>query len=312
MYRGHAAVAVAVVMTALILAASGTSYAARLTLPAKAAEAIKAAFPNAAITSIGRERENGVMYYEVNLKQNGQSVEVEVTPDGVIGEIEAKMRMESLPKDIRDVVAKATAGGRRIRIEKHERRGRAQSGRFVPLAAPKVTYEVKYYLGNRRCRFRLDGSEVSTLPARAKAAIESAFPKAVVTDTELEYEDGVKLYEVALTLGGRKMDVKLSPKGTILEIETKVGVNEVPKAAMQAIRQHAKGGRVEEIEKVELRGVVKSGRLVKLRQPKIFFEAEVARDGREAEIKVAPDGSLVEKPEWKDDEDEDDEEDDDD
>ena len=282
-------------------------------LPPKAAEAVKAAFPKAVITGIGREREHGVMYYEVNLGQNGQRIEVEVTADGVIGESEAKLRMEDLPKDVRKIVTKATKGAKGIRIERHERRARAEAGRFVPLARATVRYEVKYYLGGRRRRLWLDAKAIGKLPEKAKLAIKKMFPKATIKDVELEYEHGVKLYEVELAESGRLMEVKLSSRGAVVEVATRLSMRNVPKLAAETIRKHSKGARVKEIEKVEVQVVVKSGKLVKLRKPRTFFEAEVLKGGKEAEIKVSPDGKLLEPLKWENiEDDEDDDEDDDD
>ena len=69
-----------------LLAGSDTT-----TLPPAAAKVLRAHFPAAKITAVGRERERGAWYYEVDLEQSGQRVSVEVTAEGVIGEIEARL-----------------------------------------------------------------------------------------------------------------------------------------------------------------------------------------------------------------------------
>ena len=48
-------------------------------LPEAAREAIKKAFPKAKIRSVEREREHGVLYYEVNMKDKDKRFEVEVS-----------------------------------------------------------------------------------------------------------------------------------------------------------------------------------------------------------------------------------------
>lgn len=288
------------------------AHAGRSNLPPKARESIQRNFPKARITAVGRERENGVMYYEVNLKENGKRFEVEVTADGTIGEIEANLRLSDLPADVREIVAKATKGASRIRIEKHERRGRAKNGTFVPLAQPTERYEVKYYLKGKRRRLWLDAQDIATLPETARAAVQKAFPKATITSVEIEYEDGAQICEVDLTDEGREISLKMSAKGTITELKAKIAVGDIPATVMTTVRGQAKGARVQEAGKVELRAVVKGGRLSRLREPALFYEVEVVKGGREADIKVAPDGKLLEAVEWEDDEDDDDEDDDDD
>jgi len=60
---------------------------------------------------------------------------------------------------------------------------------------------------------------------------------------------------------------------------------------------------VKEVEKVEIRAEVKSGRLVKLRKPTTFFEVEVMKGDKQAEIKVALDGTMLEPVTWEDEDD---------
>ncbi|MBT4815429.1 MAG: hypothetical protein HON70_07005, partial [Lentisphaerae bacterium] len=102
-------------------------------LPSAAAKVIEANFPDAKITGVGRERERGAYYYEVNLKQGSRRFEVEVTSEGVIGEIEAKVKITDVPAALLKVIRRRVGDGRIVRVEKHERRGIARGGRFVPL-----------------------------------------------------------------------------------------------------------------------------------------------------------------------------------
>jgi len=278
-------------------------------LPAKATEAVKAAFPKAQIVGVGRERENGVMYYEVNLKEDGKRFELEVTPDGAIGEIEGVLGIDDLPADVREIVAKATEGASRIRIEKHERRGRAKNGTFVPLAQPTERYEVKYYLKGKRRRLWLDAQEVAALPEKAKAAVSKTFPKATITNVKTEYEDGAQVVEVELAEDGREMSVKMSSDGTLLSVESEVSVKDVPTTVIETVRKQAGGGRIKEAEKVEVRAVIRNGKTARLREPQLLYEVEVEKGGREAEFKVTPDGKLLAKGKWEDDEDDEDDED---
>lgn len=294
------------VMAALLCAAAE----AGLRMPAKVAETIKREFPSARVTGVGREEENGVMYYEVNLRDRGRRVEVEVTADGAIGEIEAYPRVEDLPKDVRAIVAKATKGALRVRIERHERRGRARNGTFVPLPTPTVSYEVRYVLGGRRRRLWLDGKAIGKLPEKAKATVEKAFPKATITDVDLEYEDGALLYEVKVSDAGQQIELKVSARGAILETAMRIPTGKLPPAALRTVRANAKGGRIKSVEKVVRRATVKGGRVAALRKPIHLYEVDVLKGGRKAELEVGLDGKLLKPVRWGDDEDDDDDDDD--
>ena len=63
-------------------------------LPAPVAQTIKEKFPDAIVVGFVMEREPGVRYYEVNLRRGEDRIEVEVAPDGNIGEIESRVVLE--------------------------------------------------------------------------------------------------------------------------------------------------------------------------------------------------------------------------
>lgn len=74
-------------------------------VPAAVKEAVKKRFPNAEIKEAAKETENGKVTFELNLKDNGQNVDVIVTPEGVIQTIEKEIAAKDLPKIVADAVA---------------------------------------------------------------------------------------------------------------------------------------------------------------------------------------------------------------
>jgi hypothetical protein len=161
-YSAKVVGSVAVLFLATYLPAQAASFG----LPEAAAKVIKANFPDATITSVGRERERGAWYYEVTLKEaGGRRFEVEVTEAGVLGEIEGVVRLNDLPDELVKVVRERVGGGRITRVEKHERRGIARNGQFVALPEPRLSYEIKYVdaAGARR-EFQVASNQVLELP----------------------------------------------------------------------------------------------------------------------------------------------------
>ena len=142
------------------------------------------------------------------------------------------------------------------------------------------------------------------LPPAAADALKAAFPQASIGKVALEEEDGMKLYEVELRHKGQDAEVAVSPDGVIVEVETKVSMADLPKAVADAIAKAAGGAKVEEIEREETRAVVRAGKLVKLAEPRVTYEAEFRKDGREVEIEVAADGTIL-KSEGEEDNDDD-------
>jgi hypothetical protein len=119
-------------------------------LPAPVAQTIKEKFPGATVVGFVMEREPGVRYYEVNLRRDEDRIEVEVAPDGSIGEIESRVALEGLSEAHQARLREAVGRGKIHRVEKHVRVGRGRNGTFAPLKSPVGFYEVKYYDGDRR------------------------------------------------------------------------------------------------------------------------------------------------------------------
>lgn len=144
------------------------------------------------------------------------------------------------------------------------------------------------------------------LPPAAAAAVKKAFPKATIDEVERERE-GVVLYEVELKQNGKEVEVEVSPGGQIVEVGRKVAKGDLPKAVAKTLAKLAGDAKIKEIEKEEIHAVVK---LVRLKKPQVVYEAEFVRNGKEVEVRIAPDGRLLGK-EVEDEEDDDDDGDDD-
>ncbi len=70
-------------------------------LPPKIKEAVKARFPGAEVTSAEKEKENGEIVYDLELKHEGRKYEMDIKEDGTIVEIEKEI------KDVPEVISKA-------------------------------------------------------------------------------------------------------------------------------------------------------------------------------------------------------------
>lgn len=66
-------------------------------LPAEIRAAVNARFPNAPISGVSRETEDGKTFYEVTLKVNGKNVDVTASLAGALTLIEREMKRSELP-----------------------------------------------------------------------------------------------------------------------------------------------------------------------------------------------------------------------
>ncbi len=95
-----------------------------------------------------------------------------------------------------------------------------------------------------------------------------------------------------VVLGLIDAGVALAGKGK--KQERKVTIDQVPAAVKATILKEAGENKIAEIEEISVGGAV------------AFYEAEWKADGKETEIKVAPDGTLLKKKVEADDGDDDD------
>jgi hypothetical protein len=131
--------------------------------------------------------------------------------------------------------------------------------------------------------------KVSDLPKVIADAAKKAFPNAKIEKAAVEPES-VLVYEVSFTDNGTKRDIAVSSAGEILEVETVVAEKDLPKPVAQALAKAAQGGKVQIVEKIEYLAEIK---VVKLRKPKIAYEAKVQKDGKTLEIKWDAKGKVL-------------------
>ena len=135
------------------------------------------------------------------------------------------------------------------------------------------------------------------LPAAVAKAVKDNRPNAMIDKLEVEKEDGVTLYDIEFKAG--KGEIEVAEDGSVIDIATIVKSRDVPKAALAAIHKGAVGATIKQLEKSEVRAEVKDGKVVKFASPKYIYEAELAKGNKRAEIQVAPDGQVIEAPNWK-------------
>jgi hypothetical protein len=133
-----------------------------------------------------------------------------------------------------------------------------------------------------------------TLPAAIKSAIQAAYPQATVgkADTEKEFE----VYEVVITQNSKESELTVTPEGAIIEMEAKIDKANIPDAVSKALTAAAQGAEIKEVEQQTAYYVIKA---VKLEKPEMAYTADLVKDGKQCEVKIAANGTVIEKSEWK-------------
>jgi hypothetical protein len=130
------------------------------------------------------------------------------------------------------------------------------------------------------------------LPRAVAQAIDENFPGAEIHKLTREKENGVAIYDIEFKANRGEMD--LLEDGTVLDIATMVELKDVPEPAATIIQEAARGTRIKQLEKSEVRvRIEKTGTLSRLSPPACEYEAELAKGG---EVEVAADGRIIKGP----------------
>jgi len=130
----------------------------------------------------------------------------------------------------------------------------------------------------------LQALELADLPSAVQETVKRELGSAHIDEIERDTEDGKVVYEVeAETADGREIELEVAEDGTLLEKGEEVRLTEVPAAVRATIERELGGVSPEKIER-ETEGCT----------VRYEVEAETA-DGREIELEIAEDGTLLDK-----------------
>ncbi len=140
-----------------LLLAAGCSQRIELAqVTPEAMKTLKTTFPRATVTEVKRQYVWGLKVYEAELKQGDEfkqgdeseqgdkEIEVKLSLDGVIIEVEAELLMEEVPPAVAKAITEAAKGSEVTEIERVDVLGKIESGKVVKLSKPKVFYEAEY------------------------------------------------------------------------------------------------------------------------------------------------------------------------
>ncbi len=141
----------------------------------------------------------------------------------------------------------------------------------------------------------------SDLPKAVVSAVKAKFPKGEITKAAKEEDHGKTIYEAIVTVEGKTIDVAVSAKGKILEIEQPVEVAKLPEAVASALKAkypEAKIKKAEHVVKFEDEGDDDD-------EEEKFFEVVLASEGKAAfEVKISAKGKVLKGEEEEDEKDE--------
>lgn len=128
--------------------------------------------------------------------------------------------------------------------------------------------------------------KVEELPAAVRTAVKAKFPEAKVVAAAREEEEGKAVYEVSLKEHGVEIDVAVSAKGKILEVERTIAAEKLPEAVAAAIKSKYPAAEVKKAEEV-----------VEFEdgddEEEKSYEVALSVGGKVVEVKFSPKGKIL-------------------
>ncbi|MHC4621656.1 MAG: PepSY-like domain-containing protein, partial [Planctomycetota bacterium] len=130
-----------------------------------------------------------------------------------------------------------------------------------------------------------EGVSISGLPVAVQEVVKREFAGVQITEVDDDEYDGIKVYEIeAETADGKELMIKVGPDGTLYQKEVEIGLEDVPKPVLAVFRKEL-GDADDDVD--EVKRISKQGRV------QYNIEAEIS--GKGVELKIAADGTLLEK-----------------
>lgn len=282
----------------------------RASLPPATVAALQSRYPDAKILTVFYDRRSlrGLGSYKVEADRAGLELEVEVTADGTIVETDMELARQEVPPPVADQAASASAGGRVHKVKRKELLARLEGQRLVRLEPPLLFYEARYVLKGQR-RFFVEiapdgtllnrghdaGKRRGGLPEAAVAAVQAAVPDGELGGSHItRARGGVEILYFGLSQSDhRQVQVRVTPDGTIVEIDRPATAADLPRLVTAALGRAAPGAKVERLRQRELRARLADGKVVRIDPPQTVYEARILQDERQGMMEFAPDGRLL-------------------
>jgi len=131
------------------------------------------------------------------------------------------------------------------------------------------------------------------LPDTVAKTFKATFPKGEINKVDVDAENGVTVYDLEFKDGPTEKETDITADGTMLEFTVVVNAEDVPVAAMKAVRKAVEGATIGRIEHIEISYEAKNGKVVKLSETMTNYAVEIIRNGKTTEIVVNADGDEI-------------------
>ncbi|NIQ01244.1 MAG: hypothetical protein GWM98_13265 [Nitrospinaceae bacterium] len=124
--------------------------------------------------------------------------------------------------------------------------------------------------------------KLEDLSSKAQTVIQSHTAGGTLGKITCEKEDGKHFYKVEYTKDGHEFELQVDDDGNVLETEQIMKMEELPPAVQATVKTESEGGEIKELA-------------LETEDGKTFYEVEFEKDGKEHEVKIADDGTVLER-----------------
>ncbi len=124
------------------------------------------------------------------------------------------------------------------------------------------------------------------IPAEVLVSFHKAYPKAKITGTSIEKENGHSYYEIESMEGMQHIDLLLTHSGKITEVEETIPDNKLPAPVMKTLKAKFKGLKINKAERVT------SGK-------KVTYELSIESNKKVHYVALWPNGKFVKSESMK-------------
>jgi uncharacterized membrane protein YkoI len=124
--------------------------------------------------------------------------------------------------------------------------------------------------------------KLEDVPPAAQATIQSQTSGGTIEEITCEKKDGKHFYKVEYKKDGREFELQVDDDGMVLEAEEILAMESLPSAVLETVKAESAGGKIKELA-------------LETEDDKTFYEVEFEKDGKEHEVKIAEDGTVLER-----------------
>jgi len=178
-------IAMVICVIACVVTYAGKDEQKKPCLPLAVKTALDALYPNAEIEEVEVKKE-GLKVYEVELEQNGQEVEVTLTPDGTLVEVETEMTVQGLPEPVAKAIEKAAEGATVKEVSKEVTYAVVK---LVKLEQPQTSYEAELSREGAKCEIEVAADGTILEQSNWKTCDKDIAPKAKCSKSVGDHND---------------------------------------------------------------------------------------------------------------------------